>query len=284
MQRSGIKVIFHPSDFSPASEIAFLHALRLALATSSRLDILHVTPDGEVDWDEFPGIRETLIRWGMIPEGSSRSAVTKLGIDIKKAVVSSTDPVSGCLSYLEKHPVDLIVLAVHPHEGRMRWLSRSIGEPIARGAGEMTLFLPAGVKGFVSRKNGAVKIREILIPVTNKPSPQAGLDAVARLIRQLKLPAGRVTLLHVGPDSEMPVFHIPEGTDWTWTPLSVTGSPAAAILQHAADHAADLIVMTTDGPDGFLDGLRGTTSERVLHQAQCPVAILPTGPIAGMQS
>ena len=25
--------------------------------------------------------------------------------------------------------------------------------------------------------------------------------------------------------------------------------------------------MTTDGPDGFLDGLRGTTSERVLRKA-----------------
>ena len=40
---------------------------------------------------------------------------------------------------------------------------------------------------------------------------------------------------------------------------------------------ADLIVMTTDGPDGFLDGLRGTTSVHVLNRARCPVANLPVG-------
>jgi nucleotide-binding universal stress UspA family protein len=43
--------------------------------------------------------------------------------------------------------------------------------------------------------------------------------------------------------------------------------------------SADLIVMTTDGPDGFLDGLRGTTSEHVLRRAHCPVAVLPVGPM-----
>ena len=35
--------IFHPSDFSAASELAFAHALKIALVARSRLDILHVT-------------------------------------------------------------------------------------------------------------------------------------------------------------------------------------------------------------------------------------------------
>ena len=38
---------------------------------------------------------------------------------------------------------------------------------------------------------------------------------------------------------------------------------------------------TTDGPDGFLDGLRGTTFERVLRKARCPVANLPVGSLLG---
>ena len=45
----------------------------------------------------------------------------------------------------------------------------------------------------------------------------------------------------------------------------------------------DLMVMTTDGPDGFLDGLRGTTSERVLRKAHCPVADLPVGSMFGLK-
>jgi nucleotide-binding universal stress UspA family protein len=40
-------------------------------------------------------------------------------------------------------------------------------------------------------------------------------------------------------------------------------------------------MMTTDGPDGFLDGLRGTTSERVLRRSRCPVVNLPVGSMLG---
>ena len=47
--------------------------------------------------------------------------------------------------------MDLIVLAVHQHEGRIRWLEKSVGKPIARGAGQMTLLIPYGVEGFVCR-------------------------------------------------------------------------------------------------------------------------------------
>ena len=65
--------------------------------------------------------------------------------------------------------------------------------------------------------------------------------------------------------------------DWTWNCVSKTGEPAEPILETAVEVATDLIVMTTDGPDGFLDGLRGTTSERVLRKARCPVANLPAG-------
>ena len=280
----GIEVIFHPSDFSADSEIAFVHALKLALATGARLDMLHVSGDHSAEWGDFPGVRETLERWGLIPEGSPRRAVTDLGIDIKKAIVDADDPVRGCLDYVAQHPVDLIVLSVGSHEGRMRWFNKSVGEPIARSVGEMTLFLPHGVPGFVSRVDGHVRLQEILIPVANKPGPQASVDAVAGLIRQLKLPAGHVTLLHVGAEIDMPPCRIPAGTGWTWTPVVDSGNAASAIVRQAARRNAGLIVMTTDGPDGFLDGLRGTTSERVLHQAPCAVAILPVGPMAGLQN
>ena len=63
-------------------------------------------------------------------------------------------------------------------------------------------------------------------------------------------------------------------TEWIWNTVAKSGEPADTILQTAMEVRADLIVMTTDGPDGFLDGLRGTTSERVLRKARCPVAIL----------
>jgi nucleotide-binding universal stress UspA family protein len=279
----GIKVesIFHPSDFSEASEVAFAHALKIALVAKAKLTMLHVEASPSAEWQDFPGIRDTLERWGLIPKGSPKSAVGQLGIDVDKVIASSKDTVKACLGFLEKHPRDLIVLAVRQQAGRMRWLDKSVGKPMAREAGQITLFIPHGVKGFVSREEGTILLRNILIPVTSKPRPQPSVEAAARLIRNLQLSAGMVTLLHVGPAAEAPSVKLPGNTDWTWNRVAKAGEPADAILQAATELRADLIVMTTDGRDGFLDGLRGTTSERVLRKARCPVANLPAGSMLG---
>jgi nucleotide-binding universal stress UspA family protein len=79
----------------------------------------------------------------------------------------------------------------------------------------------------------------------------------------------------------MPSVKLPKDTDWTWNRVVKAGEPTDTILQTAAELPADLIIMTTDGPDGFLDALRGTTSERVLRKARCPVANLPAGSMLG---
>jgi nucleotide-binding universal stress UspA family protein len=275
-----LESVFHPSDFSQASEVAFAHALKIALVAKAKLTMLHVQAVPGTDWQDFPGVRDTLERWGLIPKGSPRSAVGQLGIGVDKVIASGKDPVRACLGFLEKHPGDLIVLAVRQHNGRMLWLDKSVGKPIAREAGQMTLFIPHGVEGFVSRQDGSISLRNILIPVTSKPRPQPSIEAAARLIRNLQLPTGQVTLLHVGSPAEAPSVKIPD-TGWTWKSVSKGGDPAETILQTATELRADLIVMTTDGLDGFLDGLRGTTSERVLRKARCPLANLPVGSMLG---
>lgn len=269
--------IFHPSDFSEASEIAFAHALKIALVTQSQLNMLHVAAEPDASWTDFPGVRETLERWGLIPRGSPRSAVASLGIDVQKVMVESTHPVEASLGFLERHPADLIVLAIHQHGGRMRWMADRVGEPIARIAGQVTLFIPHGVEGFVSREDGSVSLANILIPIAAKPRAQPAVDAAARLIGNLKLGSGTVTLLHAGRAADAPAVKTPDDTGWKWERMAHEGDPDEVILDVAGSLGADLIVMATDGPDGFLDGLRGTTSERVLRKAQCPVANLPVG-------
>jgi len=277
----GIQSIFHPSDFSQASEIAFAHALKIALVTHASLSVLHVASDNNADWTDFPGVRETLERWRLIPEGSGRAAVTELGIRVRKVVQSSSDPVKASLAFLEKRPADLIVLAVRQREPHMRWLDKSVGQPIARAAGEMTLFIPHGIRGFVSRDDGTVSLKSILIPVAQRPRAQPAVEATARLIRSLKLRAGSVTLLHVGSPGGMPALKLPDDTAWSWNERYGTGDPAQAILSTASETAAGLIVMTTEGPHGFLDALRGSTSEQVLRQTKCPLASLPIDSFLG---
>ncbi|MEI8212438.1 MAG: universal stress protein [Planctomycetota bacterium] len=273
----GIRTVFHPSDFSEASQIAFAHALKIALIAQCKLDIMHVDIDHRTEWEDFPGVRPLLEKWKLIPAGSDRDAVLNLGLNVHKAIVERRDPVSGTLEYLESHPADLIVLAVLHHEGRMRWISRSVGEPIAKKTGEATLFLPHGIAGFVSVEDGSVSLNHILIPVANKPSPQPSLRAVAALVRGLQLEQGTVTLLHVGSEDSLPSLEIPSDTQWDWQIKVVEGSAVDTIVEQSQSLKTDLIVMTTDGPDGFLDGLRGSHSERVLRAIHCPLAVIPEG-------
>src|SRR3954471_19729136 len=208
--------IFHPSDFSAASELAFAHALKMALVTGSQLNVLHVNDDRDTSWSDFPGVRETLERWRLIPKDSPKSAVADLGIAVRKVMIADSNPVNASLRFLKKHPADLIVLAVHQYEGRMRWMADRVGQPIARSAGQGSLFIPHGVRGFVSPADGSVSLRNILIPVTAKPSPQPAVDAAARLIAGLQLASGTVALLHVGKADDTPAVEVPPTTGWTW--------------------------------------------------------------------
>jgi len=277
-----IDSVFHPSDFSAASEVAFFHALKIALAAQAELNMLHATDDSQNDWHDFPGVRETLERWKLIPPNSPKSAVANLGIEVRKVVKVDRDPVHAATEFLRTYRADLIVLAVRQHEGRMRWLQKSIGKPLARAAGQMTLFIPHGTEGFVSRADGSVSLRNVLVPVAATPRPQPAIEAVRRLVRSLPKADGTVTVLHVGAESAAPAVKLPDDTPgWQWKRVAVPGEPVEVIVKTAESISAGLIAMTTDGPEGFLDALRGSTSERVLRKANCPVLSLPVGSMLG---
>ena len=46
--------VFHPSDFSPASEVAFAHALKAALIAKAAFTVLHVSPGRGRELDGVP--------------------------------------------------------------------------------------------------------------------------------------------------------------------------------------------------------------------------------------
>jgi nucleotide-binding universal stress UspA family protein len=270
-----IDSILHPSDFSAASEVAFAHALKAALIAKSQLTVMHVSPSMTAEWTDFPGVRETLARWGLLPPDSPRSAVPALGINVRKVIASHHDPIKSVLAFLERHPADLIVLATHQHEGRSRWLQHSVAEPIARQSGQMTLFIPHGVEGFVSRQDGSVSLQNILIPIAPIPRAQPAIATAVRLVQRLQCPAGTFTTLFVGAPGDTPAVRCPTVPGWQWNGIVRSGNVIDAIVQTARDMASHLIVMSTDGRNGFLDALRGSHSERVLQRTPCPLLAIP---------
>jgi nucleotide-binding universal stress UspA family protein len=271
-----IQSVLHPTDLSESSLVAFHHALKAAMLSRSKLTLLHVSSDGTSEWSQFPGVRETLERWGALPKGSPKAAVSKLGIDASK-IMSGGEPVDAVVDYLENNPTDLIVLSTSKRDGRIPWLGKSVSEPVTRKAGEMTLLIPGDVEGFVSPKDGSVSLKKILIPIARTPRPEPALQAAARLVQKWNCSEGTFVLLHVGTSNTMPAVRLPEVPGWEWKKELRTGEVIDGIIKSAKENKVDLIALATDGRNGFLDALRGSHSERILRYGVAPLLTIPVG-------
>jgi nucleotide-binding universal stress UspA family protein len=269
-----VQRVFYPSDFSEAGNTAFAHALVLALIARANLTILHVSDVGDGSWTDFPGVRDTLERWRLLPRHSERADVLKLGINVQKVQMTHTDPVESITTYLEEHDTDLIVLATDQQKWGIPWFNRSVAAGVAYKSREMTLFVPKGIKGFVSLDDGSISLKNILILVAPVPSAQPAVHAVVRLVSGLHCESGTVTVLHVGEEA-VPQLAYPEVTGWRWTRMMKSGEVIDVVNQVAKEIDADLIAMTTDGRNGWLDAICGSHSERVLREACCPVLTIP---------
>ena len=73
----------------------------------------------------------------------------------------------------------------------------------------------------------------------------------------------------------MPHVAAADGDRWAFTRMVRDGDPVEQILAAAGEVKADLIVMPTAGRAGVFDVLRGSTTERVLRRAPCPVLAVP---------
>jgi nucleotide-binding universal stress UspA family protein len=271
-------IIFHPSDFSPASEVAFAHALKIALQSKAKLDLMHVEPNLSAEkpyWLDFPAVRATLARWGVLPEGVGRQEVAKVGLRVRKILKSSTDPVETMLGHFRRFPPDLIVLATNQRQGLDRWLHKTVAEPLARRSGAMTLLVPRAGRGFVSLDDGTVSLKRILIPIDHTPRPQTALRRALLLARGLNCVAGEFRLVHVGNPGTAPKIGLREAAGWTYEIVVRQGDVVDQILEEEAHWHPDLMVLATQGHMDFLDALRGSTTERVLRGARCPVLAIP---------
>ena len=82
-------------------------------------------------------------------------------------------------------------------------------------------------------------------------------------------------LVHLGKQADTPKFTQPKRAGWSWNTLVAKGDPAKWILAAGADFDVDLIVMITEGHTSLFDLLRGSTTERVVRGARCPLLAIP---------
>lgn len=269
--------IFHPTDFSTGSHTALVHALKLAVTARSELSMMHIDPDvAREDFEDFPRIRPVLEQWKILPSQSTKEQVAQLGLSIKKARAVAKNPTEAFLDYLAGHPADLLVMATHQGDGWGGRQPQRIAEPVARGSHTPTLFVPAHVEGFVVKETGQPKLRRVLIPVSERPNPQIAVERTAQLALALGCEGLTGVLVHVGKASTLHSIRYPTDKGLHWHTLTCHGNIVDVILGMGTDFDVDLIAMTTEGHQSLLDMMRGSTMERVLRGAHCPLLALPS--------
>jgi nucleotide-binding universal stress UspA family protein len=275
---SFVSSVLHPTDFSAASETAFLHSLAIALRRRARITLLHVAPPARAAeaFNSFPGVRSTLERWGLLEPGSDRSAVfDEFGVEVKKVKVRPGDVVTNIDGYLARHPTDMVVLATEGRDGPPRWLRPSVAERVARRSGVMTLFVPDGSKGFVAPEDGKVRLSRILVPLDHLPDPGSAVVFAGRIGSVGEVSPVEIDLLHIGETGHRPRIDLPKSSNCLYRWSVRSGPVVEQIAETAAELEADLVVMATKGHEGFMDALRGSTTEQVLRRISCPLLAVP---------
>jgi nucleotide-binding universal stress UspA family protein len=262
-----------PTDFSRGSHTAFEHALRIAIDGQCSLRLVHVGDEESPPWDEFPGIRLTLERWGALPPRSQKEDVLKLGVQVQKFFVPTNDPVKAIVKDVDRKQPDLLVMATHARQGLSRLLHSSICKQVVRQTQLPTLIVPHGAQGLVDSKTGVSQLQRILIPVSPEVQPRLTVELTNRFVYTLKGDLVTARLIYVGNDHEGPALDTADSDRIQWEYVTRDGGVVDELSREIENFRPDLIVMLGRGRDSVLDFLMPGKMERIAGEAGCPLLV-----------
>lgn len=290
-----VKKVLHPTDFSDASDRALPHALEFATRFNAKLTILHVRTlfAGE-------GMAEDFVQFGMeentkyleaeLQELSGRLGTSRV---VKTVLRTGVSAASAILEFSEQDGSDLIVMGTQGRSALGRFFLGSVAEKVVRHASVPVLTVAQRQEGYRDDPNyrkilatfdfsehsrkAVLQAREIaeiygaeleVLNVVDQGIYPGYYDAwrqqVEAELPQIVQEARRMIAKTFGDDSleGIGIFVEIGGGD---------GKVFREITRFAQKNAADLIVMGTYGLSGVERILLGSTTERVLRSAPCPV-------------
>lgn len=265
--------ILLPTDFSRASHSAFQQALRIALDGKCSLRLVHVGEEDTPPWAEFPGVRLTLERWGLLPPGSKKEEVAQLGVRIMKFFVSTSDPVGAILTDVKRKEPNLLVMATHARQGLSRLLHSSICKQVVRRSKLPTLIVPHQAQSLVNDEDGRCGLKKVLLPISPEVKPNYAVELTARLLNTLNGERVRVRCVYVGKEGERPHLNTVDSDRIGWEFVTRQGQVVDALSKELKEFEPDLVVMLGRGRDSVLDYLMPGKLERLAGEAECPLLV-----------
>ena len=292
-----IRRILCPIDFSPFSERALGHAMRMAVWYRASLQVLHVMPPLP------PSATNSLAATSRdLTARNLRQAVERQRLpdaDVSFELVESAEPAARILEAAEAFDADLIVTGSHGRAGIERVFLGSVVEALLHHCPRPVLVIPSHID---SGEGGGARptFARVVCAVDFSAPSLAALPLALSIAEEAD---AHLTLLHV---IEMPpeLHTPPQPPDYDVAPIRaeaeaacltrlaalipehareyctidtavLEGGVSRQLLRMAADRQADLIVLGVHGRNAFDLAFFGSNSKDVIRQAHCPVLVVP---------
>jgi nucleotide-binding universal stress UspA family protein len=296
-----IQNILCPIDLSEPARRALQHAAALGRWYGARVRVLHVVPALQPRTPDItpaypgpypglavldPAVRQPLVEELEAAAASSRGAGLDLAVEIEEG-----ETVSVILAEAERHGADLVVVGTHgARHGVGRLLLGSVAEKVLHRSKVPVLAVPP--RALDAEPSEAPVYQRILCAVDFSETALRAVDCAVSLARET---GAELTLLHVhedepagelvapgeasrSADEERRVLEthlrgrMPPAGELRAKAEVVNGAkPGEAILEQAHMRGCDLLVIGARGRRTVGAAVFGSTTDRVVRGASCPV-------------
>ena len=299
-------------DFSPLSEVALAHAMRIAARHQAEVILAHAGTLVDPAETALAPESAALAEYRRIlddHQADSRARLTALARDVTARGLRASELLldgfadSALVDGAEKVDADLVVLGTHGRTGLERLLLGGVAERVVRLCRRHVLVtrkLPDGQEGF----------RRVLVATDFTPLAERALDAALALVE----PGGTVELVHAW---HLPAFSgslVPSPmSDAALEPVKtsveqgarekldallaaraagasaaqvvtqasiINEPPSRAIAARAEEGGPDLVVMGGHGRRGLRRWILGSVAEATVRHAPCSVLVIHEPPPA----
>jgi nucleotide-binding universal stress UspA family protein len=284
-----IKTILCPVDFFPAADAAANYAAALAANYGAGLHLLHVITPAPVTAYEYALDSAQIMK---TMEANAEEEMVRLAAKVKETGIEVDyeirvgDVYEEIKQSIEAVKPQIIVMGTHGRRGVERWFMGSTTEKLMRHSPVPLIAISAS-----GEKAGVPRFRRILVTTDFSEGTSDALNYAFSVAQENE---SQITLLHIvhdvaadvsgkyresllqGVHKQLDDLVPPEATTWCDVKTQVEiGVPYRIILRILEDERVDLLVMNIHGK-GMLDrALLGSTAERVVRVAPCPVMLIP---------
>ncbi len=300
--RSKIHEILATTDFSKESLAGVRYAVALAEKVGAAVALLHVVEFPSPP--PMPGMRTVTL--SLQDSEIGKQARVRLKTLAKREskgdlnltpILRSGNSFYGITTTARERAADLIVIATHGYTGAKRVLLGSTAERVVRHAPCPVLTVPARATKRRTGKMPPLDLKRILVPIDFSKTSETALPWAASLAAESN---AELILLHVVEKFPIDYLMGRELMNQAITPLMKQseadlkrmaanmiksaelrvsavvrdGRPFEEICSAAQGLGADLIALTTHGYTGLRRVWLGSTAERVVRHARCPVLVV----------